>query len=343
MPGIRRFCTKLALASASALCCAGGAAADGAVEPVPALELDEGVVRLLVEHAPEALGPLSVGTPDSGLLIGAVALPDGPLWKVRDPLEAFGTAETIDFITAAVGAVEARHPGSPRLLIGDISGTDGGRLNRHRSHQAGRDADIGFYYSTGEAAEFRAPRRNELDLTRTWSLVRAFLTETDVERIFLDRSLQGPLYAHALASGEDRAWLDDVFGRRGAGKDAIIQHVRGHRNHLHVRFYNRTAQELGRIAYPLLVRAGLVPQPTRFHRARAGDTLAGLARRYGTSEAAIRAANGLRGSALQAGRAYVIPVRRVRADTEPVVVPARRLPKTAPATEGERIAGEGGQ
>jgi penicillin-insensitive murein endopeptidase len=51
-----------------------------------------------------------------------------------------------------------------------------------------------------------------------------------------------------------------------------------------------------------------------------------LARRYGTSVNAIRAANGLRSSRLRAGRSYTIPIRRVPPDSGPFVVPPRRLP-----------------
>jgi murein endopeptidase len=308
----------------------------GLAEPEPAVHLDDrDALRHFVVSEPAALGPLSIGTPDGGLLFNPLPMPEGALWTVRDPRETFATAETIDFLVAALEQVEATHPGSPRLLIGDMSRPDGGRLNRHRSHQAGRDVDLGFYYRTGEAAAFRRPGRNELDLARTWTLVRTLVTDTDVERIFLDRAHQRPLYAYALAQGEAKEWLDDIFGRKTGGKDAIIQHERRHHDHMHVRFFNRGAQEKGRVAYPLLVEAGLVPGPTLTHRVRRGETLSHLARRYGTSASAIRAANHLRGSTLRAGRSYVIPVRKLPSVSDPVVVPPRRLPRELKAAEPE--------
>jgi murein endopeptidase len=290
---------------------------------------------LTAQVDPKALGPLSIGTPDSGLLLNPVPLSPGSLWKVRNPSESWGTSETIDFIVSAIEAVEDRHPGSPPLVIGDLSNPRGGKLNRHRSHQAGRDADIGFYFQRGEVDSFVAPRKKDLDLPRTWALVRAFLTLTDVERIFVDRSLIGVLYQHAVAEGEDRSWLDDVFGR--TSEKGIIQHERRHKDHLHVRFYNPLAQEHGRVVYPVLVETGAAPPPMVKHRVRQGETLGSLARRYGTSVSAIRAANGLRSSRLRAGRSYTIPIRRTPPDTGPVVVPPRRLPPdmaaqaTAPA------------
>jgi murein endopeptidase len=274
---------------------------------------------------PRALGPLSIGTPDAGLLLNPVPFSPGPFWTVRNPSESWGTEETIDFIVTAIEAVEARYPGSPRVVIGDLSNPKGGRLNRHKSHQAGRDADIGFYFERGEVGSFLAPRRKDLDLPRTWALVRALVTETDVERIFVDRSIIAVLYQHALAEeGEDRSWLNDIFGR--TSEKGIIQHERGHKNHLHVRFYNPVAQEHGRIVYPVLVETGAAPPPMVKHRVRQGETLGSLARRYGTSVNAIRVANGLRGSQLRAGRSYTIPIRRTPPDSGPVVVPPRRLP-----------------
>jgi len=313
------------------------------LEPAPLLSRDE--FHLLAVSQPGALGALSIGTPDGGLLFNPVPMPEGGLWSVRDPRESFGTAETIDYIVTAIESVEARHPGSPRLVIGDISRPDGGRLNRHRSHQAGRDADIGLYLRTGEATTLVKPGKGQLDLARTWTLLRSFVVETDVERVFLDRSLQRLLYAHALESGEDKAWLDDLFGRRDGGKNAIIQHERRHQDHMHVRFYNPDAQERGRVAYPALVQLGLLPGPTVNHRVRSGETLSHLARRYGVSASAIRRANGLRGSSLRAGRKYVIPVRKAPVEAAAVVVPPRRLPPAAlvqelPADTGAPAAPE---
>jgi murein endopeptidase len=267
-------------------------------------------MRVEARRDPGALGPLSIGTPDAGLLLNPLPFPEGSFWTVRDPRESWGTDETIAYLIAAIESVEARYPGSPRLVIGDLSNPVGGRLNRHRSHQAGRDADVGFYYARGA--------------------VDAFLTETDVDRIFVDRSIMALLYREAVEEGEERAWLDDVFGR--ADDKGVIQHVARHKDHFHVRFYNPRAQERGRIAYQVLVETGAAPPPTVKHRVRPGETLGSLARRYGASAPAIRAANGLRGSRLRVGRSYTIPIRRVPPDEGPVVVPPRRVPPPPEAT-----------
>jgi murein endopeptidase/LysM repeat protein len=299
-------------------------------EPAVTSPSREGL-RLLIQLDPKALGPLSIGSPSAGLLFNPQPMPEGDLWSIRNPREAYGTTETLSFIIKAIETVERQFPGSPRIVIGDISNQRGGRLNWHASHQVGRDVDFGFYHRT-EVEDFLRGRKGNLDIPRTWALVRALVTETDVHRIFLDRRIQRYLYSHALEIGESRLWLDVLFGRHTGGKDALIQHVRRHRDHMHVRFYNARAQEWGRIAYPLLVKAELAPGPTVTHRVRSGETLSHLSRRYGTSTRAIRRANGLRSSMIRAGRRYVIPLRKIPSESEPIVVPPRLLPPAPRAT-----------
>lgn len=288
------------------------------------LDSDAATLRDTAERDPRALGPLSIGTPDAGLLLNPVLFPEGWYWTLRERDESWATDETIGFIVNAIEAVEARYPGSPRLVIGDLSNPRGGRIDRHRSHQTGRDADLGLYYRSGEPTTFRAARPKDLDAERTWAFVRALITESDVERIFIDRSLIRVLYDQALAEGEDRGWLADIFGR--SSEKGIIQHERRHKDHLHVRFYNRRAQEHGRIVYPVLVESGVAPPPTVRHRMRSGETLGSVARRYGTSVTAIRQANGLKSTRVRAGRSYTIPIRKAPVDSGPVTVPPRRLP-----------------
>lgn len=69
------------------------------------------------------------------------------------------------------------------------------------------------------------------------------------------------------------------------------------------------------------------PRPTYvYHKVRAGETLGEIARRYGTTVAAIQSANGLKGTTIRAGQTLRIPTRRV-----PPPAPARTSP---PAGQG---------
>ena len=294
---------------------------------------DAETLRRLVTTDPRSLSSLSIGRPGAGALLNAVPIPEGPLWRVLDPRRAWASEETVAFLTAAIEKVEERFPGAPPLAIGDVSWEHGGPLGRHRSHESGRDADIGWYFLDGPAQDLRKGDAKQLDLARSWALVRAFVTETDVEHIFMDRKLQVLLFHYAVANGENQQWLLGLFGSVSGRSGAIIEHERGHKTHMHVRFFNRRAQEWARAAYPFLVTAGLAPPPVVMHKARRGETLAVVARHYHVSVAEIRAANGLRSSAIRAGRRYRIPVCRSEApDLPPLTVPARRLPPRETAT-----------
>jgi murein endopeptidase len=300
---------------------------------LPALPPDAETLRAMIAANPGSLGALSIGAPNAGLLFNGIPLPESPLWTIRNAQEAFGTPETVAFIKAAVEAVLARFPDSPPICIGDLSRPDGGRLNLHASHQSGRDVDLGFYLTEGAAPDFTSVKPAKIDMARTWALVRALVTETDVDRIFVDRTVQAALYKYALSVGENRAWLEDLFQYPRGKADTVVQHERRHRDHMHVRFYNPHAQEWGRVAYRGLVEAGLLPPPVVAYRVRSGETLSTLAARFGTSTAAIRAANGMHSSFLRAGRRYSIPLRRIPEEGQPIVVPPRRLPPAAPPAE----------
>ena len=123
---------------------------------------------------------------------------------------AWGTAETIASIVKAIAHVQVEYPNSPELYVGNISAQAGGYLRPHRSHQSGRDADLGYYYLGGPGWYARANAKN-LDRGRTWALVKAFVTDPNVEAVFIDRSVQNFLRQYAEESGENLRWLDAIF------------------------------------------------------------------------------------------------------------------------------------
>ncbi len=281
---------------------------------------------------PSSLGPMSIGTPNFGALFNAAQMPSGERWELVDPGNAWGTRETIDGIERAIDAVHAAFPGSPKAYIGHISARRGGPLSPHVSHQAGRDVDLSYYLLDGHRWYARANAEN-LDRDRTWALVRAFITETDLDLMLIDASIQALLREHALSIGEDPEWLDEVFRGVPGKRRALILHARGHATHLHVRFTSPLARETARRAYGLLDRHGLIEPLMRVvtHRARRGDTLGKLARRHGTTVAAIQRANGLRSTRIRAGQTYRLPARtKYSPPSAPIVVPPRRLPRVGP-------------
>jgi murein endopeptidase len=308
-------------------------APDATVRPAhPFASLSNVALEQRLLQAPASLGSMSIGKPNGGLLFNGIAMPAGEAWTIVAPGEAWATDETIGYLETAIRAVAAEHPGGPKLAIGDISAKGGGYLRPHLSHQSGRDVDISYFYVGGERWYQRATAEN-LDFARTWAFVRALVTLTDVDLLLIDHSIQTILRDYAESIGENREWLDTLFhGRERV--PPIIRHAPGHATHLHIRFYNPIAQETGRRCYAALVRHGMVHVGAAYvaHVAKKGETLAQLAKRYGTTVRAIRRANGLKNTLIQAKRSYRIPQTGHAAPTaapEPIAIPPRRLPPAA--------------
>ncbi|HZA51626.1 MAG TPA: penicillin-insensitive murein endopeptidase [Myxococcaceae bacterium] len=293
-------------------------------------EIDDAKLGELWKNEPQELGSVAIGFAHDGRLLNGERVPNGQGWVVVSPDRAYGTRETIQYIVAAASTVHAQFPDAPPLRVNQLSLPDGGYMRPHKSHQNGRDVDFGFYYPTAHPIMVRA-REKVIDPRLNWALVKALVTLTDVQVILVDRRVQAVLYKHALAAGEDKAWLESLFH---AGKDSILQHARRHRDHFHVRFFNARAQELGRRIAPLL------PQRAEFrvakHRVRTGDTLSHIAVRYGSSVTAIRKANGLRTSFLRVAQVLQVPTRGACTRCPvppPVILPPRRLPPTVIASD----------
>ena len=80
--------------------------------------------------------------------------------------------------------------------------------------------------------------RSNLDVARTWALVKAFVDTGNVEVIFMDYGLQQQLYEFAKERGVGDDELDELFQYpRGRGRShGMIRHWRSHQHHFHVRF-----------------------------------------------------------------------------------------------------------
>ncbi len=311
---------------------AGNGAPSGAAEPHPLSALSASELRRRLEHDPSSLGPMSVGAPNGGALVNSVQLPEDSRWERVSPGAAWGTRETIDYLSNAIGRVVEQYPDSLPVAIGHISERNGGPIRPHKSHQSGADVDVGYYYKPDAHKWYQRATRDNLDLPRTWALVRALITETDARMILIDQAIQGWLREYAESINEDSAWLNDVFGAKGGGRPALIRHVSGHATHLHVRFYNPIAEETARRCYADLVALGKVKVQPSFvsYKARKGDTLLALAKRFGTTVKAIKRANALRSNTILAKRVYKIPsaVKHKISLSSARVVPPRRLPPT---------------
>ena len=150
---------------------------------------------------------------------------NGPM-RPRKPL-----ASVLD----AVDAVRAKYPDTCDLFIGDFSRVGGGGISMHRSHQNGRDADLGMYAKGNRTLDTFVPMNEEiLNAAKTWCFIESLLRSQHIQYIFLDRRIQNQLREAALSQGVDPTYLDSLFAN---SRGSVFQHVRGHYDHMHVRFF----------------------------------------------------------------------------------------------------------
>jgi murein endopeptidase len=117
-----------------------------------------------------------------------------------------------------------------RLLVGDISAPRGGCLSGrggrrgHRSHTSGRDVDIGFLIAK-KGVKSPGSFQRQFDAKTNWWLLKKLFSNPFVciQSIFLDQKLIRSL---SKIASIDQDWI--IYRR-------FIRHVRGHRNHFHVR------------------------------------------------------------------------------------------------------------
>jgi hypothetical protein len=187
----------------------------------------------------------SVGAPWAGRLQHPAQLPPGDGYHIRRPGRSFGTAATVELIERAIGETLEVFPDAHVLAIGDLSAESGGPISEHRSHQSGRDVDIGLLYReqpAGYPAGFVHADADNLDCAATFKLIESFLASASedggAQMIFLDFEVQGILYAWALDHGVSERRLERIFQYphgRGSGA-GLVRHEPNHDNHLHVRF-----------------------------------------------------------------------------------------------------------
>lgn len=258
---------------------------------------------------PLALGSVSVGRPDEGRLINALPFPeavDGGAWTVVVPESCWTTEETADAVIGAANQLRAWFPDGAPVRVGQVSGPEGGFLPPHRTHQSGRDVDIGLFYPGEEPFRVRE-REKVMDVAMNWAFVKAMLVHGDVQFVLLDWRVQNVLYAYALRQGEDRAWLDSLFK---AGPGSIFHHAPRHRDHFHIRYWNPRAQELAWRLAPLM--PARPEENVALHRVRRGDSLSAIAVKYGSSVSKLKSKNRLSSHLLRVGQVLRVPLRGSR-------------------------------
>jgi penicillin-insensitive murein endopeptidase len=191
----------------------------------------------------------SIGSPTEGRLVGGMHLDASPYLRVVPAYEGgdvrWGLEPLVAMIERAARAVRQRFAGAT-VSVGHLSRAGGGDIDRHRSHESGRDADIGFFVRDASGRQlfpshFVAFRGDGgavgwpgayFDDAKNWTLVAAMVSdpEAHVTHVFIAAPLRARLLAYAERTGAPAA-----VRIRAA---EAMQQPRGalpHDDHFHVR------------------------------------------------------------------------------------------------------------
>jgi penicillin-insensitive murein endopeptidase len=191
----------------------------------------------------------SVGSPTEGRLIGGARLEDAPYLRivpVYQPGDArWGLGSLVLLLDDAARGVRRQYPDAV-MSVGHLSKQGGGDIDRHASHESGRDADIGFYIKsqTGRPlySDHFVPFKGDgtapswpgayFDDARNWTLVSALLADSHarITYIFVATPIRARLLAYAERIGAPLA-----VRSRAAELMAQPRGSLPHDDHFHVR------------------------------------------------------------------------------------------------------------
>lgn len=196
---------------------------------------------------PFSVMSLTVGHPNQGYQLRAKKLSDTAHLVVKKSSSKYRYAHPALVLMLRRSAKElARDSGGTKMLVGDLSREEGGPLYGHRSHQSGRDADVGFYAVNSKGKSIQLDRFVKFasdgkaadgsgllfDDYRNWLLVQSWVTDTraGLSHIFVSHGLRSRLLAYAARQPRFRRHV-----QRAA--QLLKQPERGepHDDHFHVR------------------------------------------------------------------------------------------------------------
>jgi len=298
--------------------------------------LGAGPGHLNAAFIPEARAQrgVSIGSPTDGRLVGGAHLTEAPYLRII-PVYAgsdvrWGLDSLVGLIDHAARVVRHQFPDAV-LSVGHLSRRGGGDIDRHASHESGRDADLGFYirsqtghplYSDHMVA-FRgdgtAPSwpGAQFDDARNWALVASIAEDARVKVTYL--FVAAPLRARLLAYA---AHVGAPLAVRNKAAELMVQ-PRGslpHDDHFHVR-----------IACPSGMSA-CIELPTRPKRAASMMARAGHGSHHTDSGATASAKVP---HVVPAATDHAPPVAETPAGPPPPVTPA----DDEPATSSEPLPG----
>ncbi len=229
-------------------------------------------------------GGLSVGSPTDGHLLGGAHLEESPWLRVTPCYEGedvrWGLESLVSLIDHGARAVRKQYPDSV-LSIGHLSRRGGGDLDRHASHESGRDADVGFYITNQQGKPIYADHfvrflgdgtaptwpGARFDDARNWAFVASIVADgrAHISYLFVASPLRARLLAYAQKIGAP-------YAVRVRASEVMAQ-PRGslpHDDHFHVRIscppfmeacIEYPTRNLARVKLPRLRSRGVVAAP----------------------------------------------------------------------------------
>jgi penicillin-insensitive murein endopeptidase len=205
--------------------------------------------------SPYTLMSLSVGSPSNGWQLRAKKLrPSGHLFiKQNSRNNSYGHPALVLMLERSAKQMARDAPGSS-MLVGDLSGKYGGPLAKHRSHQSGRDADVGFFVTDKKGRSQQVTRfiamngegkaldgsGYEFDDYKNWLLVQLWMKDTRarIMYVFVTAHLRRRLLAFAKARPAFAKYVEraSTFLRQPSNSSA-------HNDHFHVRIACPDRQE----------------------------------------------------------------------------------------------------
>lgn len=195
--------------------------------------------RSLVYLTPATWPPSeSVGKCSGGKLVNGEKLPAGPGYSFGSRPNVYGTNETVTLLLDIFGKFKKKYPKGPKLVVGNLSRNTGGALSPHKSHQSGRDVDLGYVIKKEYQPVTHMMNASEknLDCEKTWFLMESIIKTGKVKYMFVDFEVQRILYEYLVAKKYPKAKLKKYFQYPDRGSEALIKHVAGHLHHIHLRF-----------------------------------------------------------------------------------------------------------
>jgi penicillin-insensitive murein endopeptidase len=191
----------------------------------------------------------SLGSPTDGRLIGGTHVDETAYLRILPAYVAgdvrWGVEPLVAMLDRAARSVRRQFP-ETITSVGHLSREGGGGIDRHRSHESGRDADVGFFVCTASGKQvfetnyvaFRGDATAPtwpgafFDDARNWAFVSALLEDSEarVTHIFVASPLRARLLAYA-----ERLGAPEPLRLRAA---ELMHQPRGslpHDDHFHVR------------------------------------------------------------------------------------------------------------